>query len=133
MNHYFDPLRLPPEHLKTRRDEGWEYEEQGEGHRVEVLRALQRAMHDVAVSRYLYMREHGTDPDDDAQFIREAWDPVWNGLRNSLTRQDLLRWLMDWALHSTQDRVLGTIERMENELEMLDDESGRWWLTQNPG
>lgn len=133
MTDHFEGLRIPPNILNTRRDVKWERDEQGKEHRVRVLRALQEAMHEVQVARALHRGDTGEDPNDDDDFQQAFWSPIWNGLRASLTRQDLLRWLMDWAAHSTRERAVGTVVRMHEELEMLDDESGAWWLTQNPG
>lgn len=126
MNH-FDGLRLPDEHLDSRRDQPWEMTEQGHEHRVKVLRALKAAMVDLHTVKYL-THEDGSESEYLVQVGR-----LWDDLRSCLTRQDLLRWLIDWAHQQTQDAGVVAIERMVNELELLDDDSGHRWLTQNPG
>ena len=131
MTDHFEGLRIHPTRLEDRRDADWEMDEQGQERRVQVLRALQAAVHDALIVRALHRRETGQEMDEDAE--HELWNPIWDGLRDTLTRQDLLRWLVDWATHSQQEPALGTIVRMHEELSMLDDESGAWWLTQNPG
>ena len=129
----FDELKLPPSLLSSRKDAAWEMSEQGQEHRVAVLRALQASVHDALVARAIHRREHGADAEDSPELHAEFWTPLWDGLRASLTRQDLLRWLVDWATQSQQEKALGTVVRMHEELDMLDDASGSWWLTENPG
>lgn len=131
MKHHFDNLRLPPEQLQDREDPRWDYGENTADHRLAVLKALRQAVHDALVARAIQRRNFGLDSDQDPDFIDEVWEPIWNGLRESVTRQDLMRWLMDWALHSVREEALGTVVRMNEELTMLDDDSGAWWLTQN--
>ena len=133
MTDHFEGLKLPPNLLSSRKDAAWEASEQGQEHRVAVLRALQASVHDALVARALHRRENGHDAEDDDELHEKFWTPLWDGLRASLTRQDLLRWLVDWATQSQREKALGTVVRMHEELEMLDDASGSWWLTENPG
>ena len=131
MTDHFEGLRIPQEALAARQDPDWDGQEQGQDHRVAVLRALQNAAHDALVARALQRREKGRPTTVEEE--EAIWNQVWDSLRDCLTRQDLMRWMLDWAVQSQEDRAVGTVVRMTEELEMLDDASGRWWLTQNPG
>lgn len=131
MTDHFEGLRIPQEALNHRHDTDWDRREQGHEHRVAVLRALQNAAHDALVARVLQKRETGRTTT--AEEEEAIWDPVWDALRDCLTRQDLLRWLLDWAVQSQQEAAMETVVRMTEELDMLDDASGSWRLTQNPG
>lgn len=130
MTDHFEGLRIHADHLHERCDPDWDFSEQGEEHRVKVLRALQEAAHDVQVMRALHQRETGQVPTEEDD--RRLWAPVWNGLRDCMTRQDLMRWVMDYASVSMRERAVGTVVRMHEELAMLDDDSGAWWLTRDP-
>lgn len=131
---HFDGLRLPPAFLAGRHDAGWEASEQSPVHRAAVLRALQEAVHDALVARALKTLETGDEGVDDAEFHDQFWTPLWDSLRSSLTRQDLLRWLMDWASTTQRERAVETVCRVRDELDCLGDEGlPPSWLTQNPG
>lgn len=113
MNH-FDELRLPAAHLEHRKDGLFEFEDSGPEHRTAVLRALQRATQDLLVAKYTYR-----DDVEDPEFLERFVAPLWQDLAACLTRQDLLRWLVDWAQMSVQDPALREIQRLQNDLDTL--------------
>jgi hypothetical protein len=131
---HFDRVRLPRDVLEARNDpraDGWD---SGEDHRNEVLRVLLEAVHDGMVARFLHRRETG-EREDSEEFAAAHWGPVWNGLRESLTRQDMLRWLMDWAASQVEDRVLETVSELLDGLEDFEQDGvPSWWQSErNPG
>lgn len=134
MNQHFRELRIPDHALAQRKDPAWDGAEQEDDHRGRVLSALVDGMHDVLVARYIHDQECGVDTADrDPEFVASFWDPLWDSLRDSLTRQDLLRFLFDFAQREARGRAQETIEGMFGDLSMLDDGAGIEWLTQNPG
>lgn len=111
MSHHFEGLRLPEEHLALRHDAPFEAVESGQEHRVAVLRALQQATQDLLVAKYTYR-----DNTDDPEFLEHFVTPLWEGLSASLTRQDMLRWLVDWAHQSVREQAFQQIERLQEDL-----------------
>lgn len=127
MTYGLDDLKLPPHLLRTRKDNGWDRMEQGQEHRVAVLEALKEATVRFLVARYL---AGGPAADNDDDFHREFVGPLWDELRDCLTRQDLLRWLIDWAAVQARPEAFRQIMQLQDDLDSLDDEPGE--LTENP-
>ena len=111
----FDDLRLPAEKLAGRRDRAWEWDDNGADHRNRVLHALVEAMVQMKVAAYTF----GEGAADDPEFQRGFVDPLWDELSACLTRQDLLRWLVEWAGHSAEGRALRQIRRLQEDLNSL--------------
>lgn len=133
MTSHFDAVRLARDVLDQRRDAQAENWESGEEHRNRVLQCLLEAVHDGLVARALHRIETG-EREDSEEFTLAHWAPIWTGLRESLTRQDLLRWLMDWAALQVEDRVVETVCEIRGALEDLDTVDGLERLTEtNPG
>lgn len=133
MTSHFDLVRLPADELESRVEAEVDLRESGEEHRNRVLQCLLEAVHDGLVARALHRLETG-EREDSEEFTLAHWSPIWTGLRESLTRQDLLRWLMDWAAQVVHDRVVDTVDQVVGELEDLDTVDGLDRLTEtNPG
>lgn len=134
MTQHFDAVRLPADQLQQRNDSQVDHVETGEEHRNQVLRCLLEAVHDGLVARALHRMETG-EREDSEEFTAAHWAPMWVGLRESLTRQDLLRWLVDWAALQVEDRVLDTVaEIMDGLTDFEHDGVPSWWQSErNPG
>lgn len=109
----FDDLRLPE--VGTRNDQPWERVDHGKEHRDKVLRALLDSVVQFLVARSTY----GEDADANPEFQQRFVDPLWDELGACLTRQDLLRWLVDWARQAAQQKAFGEIERLQQDLNSL--------------
>lgn len=109
----FDDLRLPE--AGTRNDQPWERTDHGREHRNKVLRALIDSMVQFLVARSTF----GEGADDDPEFQQWFAGPLWDELGACLTRQDLLRWLVDWAQQEAQPKAFGEIERLQEDLNSL--------------
>lgn len=108
---------LPVKWLRARRDEKWEMDQDI----VRVGLALEWA--EPLLVRVQAAMAMGAEMEEDDQFSALT-DELYNGLRQRLTRQDLLWVAMMFLHHRTEGQVDNIMERAGADLESLESPEG---------
>ena len=117
--------KLPEEWLSTRHDAAWE-EKQSPTRVAEALVWAEPLL--IRIQALMKMR----DPDDGDLPETDLSVELYDGLRDRLTRNDLLYIALLWLNKRTDDQAEAIMVRAARDLELIDTLSGRQRLTDPP-